>query len=467
MVSLNEFNEPADERVDLVVFLKKIIKMREIEFTTQEISVRFGLNRSVFVIKKNDGIRVIEDLVSFRFAEAQRSDGVICYSTRRNGLVVGLVVVSTWSTETMIGVYKDWKLEVNADYLLDPKYLLEKESGSLFFSPSIIESAPKFRLRPTSVSAPRTSCHSNLREDLANSDGNTLFREIRSEFETLVAEQFDCYSDSEGQCVDPIQPVWDMENPSMNDEQKQDSERNDITRCQDWRIEHAAYYVPAHGGDLCRYGIHLTKRGIAHIANAVYERCRSIASYKDNLKHIIILASIQKLYAHEVCHAWIEYLCCLLDFEVGVRKTPSERFYAATNYKYNYYIFMEEAICNTFAYGLLNRYLMESDLLKSEEKETIMAAFACIMRRAPKGYCDFLAITESPAKSTIFHANVVRLLVEIYGPNNPGYIKDQHGSRDTLVVQDAVVEMVKLTLESLDVSDSDWVAGEPPLFIED
>lgn len=435
----------------------------------------YGAEREVLKLGVGKEEAAINVLTEYNYVLVHEGGGISCYTHRGeyNDQSKRLVILFRETSGTLVDVRKGVFSKPFADSLSDPKYLLATKSGSLFFSPFIIDSIPKFRQKATaSVQATRVGLNQSLLDGMASKDNNDLFQDIAINFEVLAKEKFDLYSDHDDRYVNTNQPVWDMENPLSEQPMEEDSRHNDVIQCKGWRIEHLAYYVPAHSGDLCRYGVHLTKRGIAHIANAVYEECKAKISDNENLKEVIILATIHKLYAHEVCHAWIEYLCCLLDFGVGVGEEATDRVYAKTNTGFNSYIYMEEAICNTFAYGLLGHYLTVGDRLNSEDKEVIMDAFDCVMRRAPKGYCDFLAIPENPAKSKIFQTNVMKLLVEIYDAVRWKHLEErigieaELGSLDKFDVRGAIIGLVKLSLESLGDSESDWVAGQPPLFIE-
>jgi hypothetical protein len=255
-----------------------------------------------------------------------------------------------------------------------------------------------------------------------------LYFEIRRDFDKLISTRFHPYS-TDTQCVVGSQPSWNMRScmsdSGRNDEMpiNQESPRNDPVQekdpltCRKWRMEHWAYYSPAHTNKSDRYGIHLTKRGIAKLAHQGHQFC------PEEPLEIVQLAAVYKLYAHEMCHAWIEDICCLIDFSECETAPKLARRYAQTQKRYHSYIFMEEAICNTAAYGWLKNFLFDSPNNRDPSMppfnpQNILDAFEKCMRAQPPGYRDFLAIKELPYQSEIFVQNVCRLLVEVYGEDS-------------------------------------------------
>lgn len=246
---------------------------------------------------------------------------------------------------------------------------------------------------------------------------NGLLARIIRDFEELTEGEFELYSSQED-CVVRNQPLWDMsevmgEESARRPETDPSPERHEQSGCKNWRMERLAYYIPAHSGDASRYGIHLTMRGIARVAKKVHALC------PEQPLEIIVLAAMFKLYAHELCHTWIEDVISLLDFSRGVKRPLPERRYQQTNDLYNHYILMEEAICNTAAYGWLHHFLFENAGKRESgmprfDEQIILDAFAQWMRQQPSGYRDFLAIEQPPIESELFMQNFARLLIEIY-----------------------------------------------------
>jgi hypothetical protein len=228
-------------------------------------------------------------------------------------------------------------------------------------------------------------------------------------------------------------------------------------------MERLAYYAPAHGIAPERYGIHLTKRGIVHVAAKLDSHCK-VKQDQD----VILLLAAYILFAHEACHAWIEDLVSLIEFGSGLKPNDQQSPYSVVQNKHNSYIFMEEAICNTAAYGLLHHFLTERDVHSpgpSYDTAAILTACRKFMRQQPPGYKDFAPIKKSPHESEVFIRNVGRLLLEIY--------RDSRRYENADAVESVIrvffgVDFHRFShLESLDRGDWDvlWT-GEPPLHTE-
>lgn len=253
---------------------------------------------------------------------------------------------------------------------------------------------------------------------------------IARNYEDLIQQPFELYANKSGDHIDKYiiegQPTWDMSAP-LEDfredyprEEEAPFEESPLKR-QGWRMEHLAWYSPAHMNPANRYGIHITRRGVAHVAQQVHALC------PNEPLEIIQMTAAYKLYAHELCHAWIEDMACLFDFSQGERAANKQRNYAKTQARFNGYIFMEEAICNTAAYGWLKEFLGAPKGIIKKDKglpnynaQAILDAFAQWMRGQPKGYRDFAEIQEKPIESELFVQNVFRLLIEVYGIGRHG-----------------------------------------------
>ena len=349
-------------------------------------------------------------------------------------------------------------------YLLRERYLHDKTDGAL-----------------------RLLIDANLNWHWGVKDDN-LYVEIGRDFEKLASADFQLYS-METKCIVENQPSWDMgecmnappengENQNSRAERDDDSaEEADISMpCRKWRMERLAYYAPAHTNKPDRYGIHLTKRGIAKLAYQVHQLCPG------EPLEIVQLAAVYKLFAHEMCHAWIEDICCLIDFSEGETAPRLARRYAKIQQRYKGYIFMEEAVCNTAAYGWLHNFLCDltdgrEPAMPSFNPQNILNAFEQWMRRQPQGYRDFLAIKEPPHQNEIFVQNICRLLVEVYGVDRYGchsnYSRPWH-DRPLHEISEAVEVFFAGHLtpdcrhfHSRDANRRDTLwASEPPLHVE-
>jgi hypothetical protein len=290
-------------------------------------------------------------------------------------------------------------------YLLRERWLHDKTDGALRL---LIDSG--------------LGWHWGIRDD-------KLFSQINRDFEKLAESDFELYS-AQSDCMLANQSTWNMEkcmDDPQSDREKQTvqidksetrtTEGNANSSCGSWRMEHLAYYSPAHTTGAALYGIHLSKRGLAKVAQQVHGLC------PDEPLEIVQMASVYKLFAHEMCHAWIEDICCMFDFSNGESAPADERIYAQTQRRWNGYILMEEAICNTAAYGWLRHFLFEVNPKEKQsmpafDAETILRAFEKWMRSQPAGYRDFVAIEEAPPISALFIQNICRLLMEVYKPGS-------------------------------------------------
>jgi hypothetical protein len=231
--------------------------------------------------------------------------------------------------------------------------------------------------------------------------------------------------------ISPIveqQPVWDMEDEWTPEQDAGNQSRDEHAGYNDhgtpsapvdaqWRMEQLAFYASAHASRYKRqYGIHMTESGIAHMTRQVHDRCPG------QPLEAVLLASVYTLFAHEVCHAWIEDLVSLYDFSIGEQRARYERRYMQPHQRYHGYIFMEEALCNTAAHGWLYRFLLGGNHTNHTvsarwpgfDGTVLFDAIADWMRHQPRGYRDYLPIREIPQEHDKFLANLWRLLYQIY-----------------------------------------------------
>ncbi len=186
-----------------------------------------------------------------------------------------------------------------------------------------------------------------------------------------------------------------------------------IAHSPDWHNELLACYRSAHFYDGKEYGIHISKAGALAAATRVHERCPG-----QNI-NVVLLSVVFFLFAHELCHAWIEDICSLTDFIEGGTKDIKERRYHRAQQHCNGYILMEEALCNTAAFAWLRHFLSTGagDHLNGNDKfsaNKILNAFKGWLEDQPNGYKDFVVLPEIPVDSNKFIINMMRLIVEIY-----------------------------------------------------
>ncbi len=200
------------------------------------------------------------------------------------------------------------------------------------------------------------------------------------------------------------QPIWDLRERCV-DEPLYDGP---IEGLENTGIEYLAWYIPAHNLRGDEYGIHLLKRGIARLTSDIQNLC------PDQPVQVLAMASIFLLLAHEVCHAYVEDLCCLMEFSFG---TPvSESRYLQAPGRWGSCILMEEALCNTAAWGWLYEFLHADDGKDVPfDCAVVSDAFCRWLHCSPPGYRDFLPIRCAPTASAAFLEGTRRLLEEVYG----------------------------------------------------
>ncbi|MBV5311512.1 hypothetical protein [Chromatium okenii] len=410
----------------------EIIEMEVLKVTNilrlSGIDIQKDKNNNTLSINCSDTVK-INDILGKVYAKYKVSD--YCWS---NSTVVIVLYRKIWDTGVVIKFFIDNLLDSSTPY---PK--------KAFFSPI----TQTYLLHQRNFNTEEClSVYSSLNtqwQALTNSNKTTFLYDIKKEnFEDLANSAVAFYASKHDGCVVHSQPIWNLSErfkklgndredsigeDNWNIEHHSNStlpEENRPHPCRKWRMEMLAYYSPAHTNRRDAYGIHLTQRGIAKVAFQVHEQC------SNEPLEIVVLATAYMLLAHEICHAWIEDLCCLFDFFDGENAPKSKRRYARINNRFNGYIFMEEAICNTAAYGFLYKHLTEHQenlmpLFKTSTIPTfippfnadrILNAFENWMMKQPKGYKNFVAIQETPAQSELFIENMCRLLVEIYRVNH-------------------------------------------------
>ena len=177
--------------------------------------------------------------------------------------------------------------------------------------------------------------------------------------------------------------------------------------------DYLAFYRPAHIANVNEknevedYGIFFIRDRMFRAVTELPQN-RSWIGMEEKLKEKYRRLFFYKVFIHELCHAWVEDLVskvCIKN-DVDFKNSP----YTKTLEKYKAYIPMEEALCNTAAYGYLYN-LKKLDNSCDEIKEEIFSW----MRGQPEGYRNFKEIREEPGTSEHFHKLVVLVLKTCYG----------------------------------------------------
>ena len=172
--------------------------------------------------------------------------------------------------------------------------------------------------------------------------------------------------------------------------------------------DYLAFYRPAHiVNEVEDYGIFFIRDRMFRAVTELPQN-RSWDGMDQKLKEKYRRLFFYKVFIHELCHAWVEDLVSKVCSENKVPKNDS--YYLKTLKKFHAYIPMEEALCNTAAYGYLYN-LKTVDNSCDEIKEEIFSW----MRGQPEGYRNFKEIREEPGKSEHFYKLIGLVLKRCYG----------------------------------------------------
>jgi len=172
--------------------------------------------------------------------------------------------------------------------------------------------------------------------------------------------------------------------------------------------DYLAFYRPAHiVNEVEDYGIFFIRDRMFQAVTELPQN-RSWNGMDQKLKESYRRLFFYNVFIHELCHAWVEDLVSKVCIKNDVDIKDSR--YTTTLEKYKAYIPMEEALCNTAAYGYLYN-LKTVDNSCDEIKEEIFSW----MRGQPKGYRNFKEIKEEPGKSEQFQKLVCLVLKTCYG----------------------------------------------------
>lgn len=246
-------------------------------------------------------------------------------------------------------------------------------------------------------------------------------------YNNLLKQDFDLFN-KKSECVVENQPYWDLQKNETFEYDYSGEDKVTNENCFGKNIELLAWYESAHFHQCDDYGIHLIPVGIVHTADILINNCK-----KYNLiisKRMAVVWAMNILYCHELVHSWIEDIASLIEFSSG------KDIYGKTQKKFNCYIFMEEAICNTAVYGLQLSFLDRSgkkqfevgrrhqaendnkkyikDIHSGFNKNIMMKALYDFMKTQPKGYRDFIEIDTNPNESFIFVRELIYLFKRVY-----------------------------------------------------
>jgi hypothetical protein len=218
----------------------------------------------------------------------------------------------------------------------------------------------------------------------------------------------------------PIVPqkIWDMEKIPVTPETKEGLVPEKSI------FELLAWYQPLHNHTLLDYGIYLTDVGIVKVAESL-----QLGLTEHNIRltrRQLLFWAAHVLYLHELGHALIERL-------VYAMETNNEQYYSKAANTYHGFIFMEEALCNTFVCGMhplvIEKYCPAEFSELNQHTHVMKDVLIDFMRKQPPGYCNFLPIPVPPHRSHGFIENIKALLLHIYEIQESS---QEHGVRKLL-----------------------------------
>lgn len=170
--------------------------------------------------------------------------------------------------------------------------------------------------------------------------------------------------------------------PSKDDHQKNPSGSNDKSWLKAGALDYLAWYSPATFHSKEKYGIFFECANILTYAQFLEIYGEGVFTGKEILPLILYT-----VLCHEVAHAWVEDVCCLIDRTIN-RNTDQK------SYRENFkgYIEDEEAFCSTVAYWMLNAMvnkLVEDRPRDSSKYIAMKKSIKWGMEQSPTGYCDY------------------------------------------------------------------------------
>jgi hypothetical protein len=240
---------------------------------------------------------------------------------------------------------------------------------------------------------------------------------ILDDYDKLIIEaKIKIKNNPSEKCIVEDQPIWDISDDYSKEVQITKSTEEDLKFDNCWNkngkpiFDIPAWYQPAHFNPPNEYGIYITRWGIVSYAESIINMNSKIS------REEALVSALALLWWHELSHAWIEDICSLIESLTG------DNHYSGTLKRYNSYIFMEEAICNSSAYGNLASVL---DVRKPigganftentiTNKQNILDAVKKIFRGQRKGYSDFYEFDCWVHVKKIFFSSVAKLIHEVY-----------------------------------------------------
>lgn len=169
-------------------------------------------------------------------------------------------------------------------------------------------------------------------------------------------------------------------------------------------------YRPAHFFDSDKYGITFQRDQFLKSVCGYISKLQN----EDIKKSDLYILIIYHVFAHEVCHSWVEDIVSMIDFELGNKKDTSN-FYSTAHNHYRGFIAREEAVCETAAYGWVHDCLLKSKYTKDHSITAAYEKWVEDSVDALPGYGNYCSsVKQAPIESQTFIKGLAKLISSRY-----------------------------------------------------
>jgi hypothetical protein len=218
--------------------------------------------------------------------------------------------------------------------------------------------------------------------------------------------------------VNDLVNFWDVDDKDWFDEDPPEVSDSDSLNGSDMgdyeTADSLASYRPAHFFDSHKYGITFQRDQFLKSVCGYISKLQN----EDIKKSDLYILIIYHVFAHEVCHSWVEDIVSMIDFELGKEKNCAN-FYTAAHKRYRGFIQREEAVCETAAHGWVYDCIQKS---KCPNVDKLRQAYDVWLRDSVgnlPGYSNYCpSVNEAPIKSQTFIKGLAKLISSRYLEGN-------------------------------------------------
>ena len=187
-------------------------------------------------------------------------------------------------------------------------------------------------------------------------------------------------------------------------------------------IDTLAVYKPAHFADEDEYGYGIAFKKDAFLNSVVpYINALPSDTTGTNFQTKLLGLIIYHVFAHEVCHSWVEDIVSMVDFEMGVG-SGEPNTYPRAQQKFGGFIAREEAVCETAAYGwvhdCLKKSLSKNGVNNKDEIQKLKKEYKNWLTKSTSkliGYKDYCKrVVDAPVRNQKFIKGLGRLISTRY-----------------------------------------------------